>query len=87
MEKHVILGVHVTNRMRKAGEVQKIFSKYGCCIKTRVGLHEVHKDYCSASGLILLEMVGAESKAKELAAKLSAIAGVQVKKMVFSHPK
>ena len=41
MHEHYILGVHVTNRTVNSVEVQKVFSEYGCYIKTRVGLHDV----------------------------------------------
>ena len=44
MDKHIIYGVHVTNRMNKATNVQQLFSEYGCNIKTRIGLHDVGKD-------------------------------------------
>ena len=65
MDKHIIYGVHVTNRMNKATNVQQLFSEYGCNIKTRIGLHDVGKDFCSPSGVILLEMFGDESVCEE----------------------
>lgn len=88
MQNHFILGVHVTNRMVKAVEVQKIFSEYGCYIKTRVGLHDVDETSgcCSSSGLVMLEIVGGEKIAKEIAAKLGVIEGLQTGMLVFSHP-
>lgn len=83
---HVILGVHVTDRLRKADQVQKLFTEYGCSIKTRLGLHEASETVCSPAGLILLEMAGGRKTALELAAKLGKIKGVEVQKMVFRHP-
>ena len=87
-DNHVILGVHLTDRLTEAGAVQQLLTQYGGCIKTRLGLHAV--DPCcgeagSPNGLVLLEFVGGQTKADELTAKLSAIAGVDVKSMVFSH--
>ena len=82
--KHVILGVHIKNRMKKATEVQKVFSAYGCQIKTRIGLHDASEDHCSPSGVVLLELVGDAKTLSQFAAKLKAIAGVEVKQMVFS---
>jgi len=83
---HVIIGVHVTDRVQQAGEVQRIFSEFGGCIKTRLGLHQVSDDKCSpAAGVILLEMFGEESRADQLAARLNGLAGVEAKKMVFEH--
>mgnify|MGYP001396240295 CR=1 FL=1 len=58
MEKHVIFGVHVTDRMKNAVELQRAFSEFGCQIKTRLGLHEVSASACSPNGLVILEMVG-----------------------------
>ena len=84
-EKHVILGVHVTDRMTEAGAVQGVLTQYGCNIKTRLGLHHVDTRVCSPRGLILLEMFGDEAKCQELAKKLSAIDGVEVQQMVFDH--
>ena len=37
---HIVLGIHITNRLQKAAEVQKLFTEFGCNIKTRLGLHE-----------------------------------------------
>jgi hypothetical protein len=45
MNDHLILGIHVTDRVQKAGEVQQLFTEYGCNIKTRLGLHEVAQDF------------------------------------------
>jgi hypothetical protein len=86
MEKHIILGVHITNRVRLVKDVQKVFSDYGCNIKTRLGLHHVDEKVCSPNGLILLEMFGDEGLCNEMADKLDAIEGVEVQRMVFEHP-
>lgn len=85
MDNHVILGVHVTDRVHKATNVQQLFTEYGCSIKTRLGLHEVNDKVCSPRGLIILEMFGPESDADALAGKLNAIDGIECKKMVFTH--
>jgi hypothetical protein len=63
--------------------VQKIFSKYGCNIKTRLGLHEVSEDVCSPSGLVLLEMFGKEEDILRMEKDLKAVEGIRVQKMVF----
>ena len=68
--KHVILGVHINDRIREVQFVQQAFTEYGCYIKTRIGLHHVDEQVCSPRGLILLEMFGDESKFLELADKL-----------------
>ena len=85
-DKHYILGIHVTSRLTLAGEVQKVFTEYGCNIKTRVGFHDVSESYCSPTGVIVLNMFGEEAVCEEMAAKLEAIEGIEIQKMVFDHP-
>jgi len=85
-EKHWILGVHITDRVKKASDVQHTFTEYGCNIKTRMGLHEVDGGYCSPNGLILLELFGEERICREMRDKLRAIEGVDVQEMIFEHP-
>lgn len=41
---HTIIGIHVTDRVQHAGEVQQTLTKHGCQIKTRIGLHEISED-------------------------------------------
>jgi len=87
MDKHVIVGIHITERLENAAKVQQVFTEYGCNIKTRLGLHEASKDVCSPNGLVLLEMVGDEKHCLSIMDKLNAIKGVYTQKMVFDHPK
>jgi hypothetical protein len=82
---HVIMGIHIQDRVKQAQEVQKLLTDYGCYIKTRLGLHEADGDGCAANGLILLELVGDQSKSEELATKLNAFDGVDAQKMIFVH--
>jgi hypothetical protein len=84
--RHIILGVHINDRVREVPDVQQILTQYGCQIKTRIGLHHVDEKLCSPRGLILLEMYGDEGPCDELANELAAIEGVEVQKMVFDHP-
>ena len=84
-EDHVILGIHVTDRLQHAGEVQKVFTEYGCNIKTRVGLHEVADNYCAGEGVVLLEIIGGSEIRKGMVDKLQRIQGIDVKEMVFGH--
>ncbi|MBX7256826.1 MAG: hypothetical protein K1Y02_10720 [Candidatus Hydrogenedentes bacterium] len=87
MDNHYILGVHITNRVKNARVIQDLFSQYGCNIKTRLGLHEVDKSFCSPNGLVILEMFGEVSLIQEMRDKLKAVEGVQVQEMIFDHPK
>ena len=86
MRKHLIFGVHITNRVKHVPEVQKVLTEFGCSIKTRLGLHEASSTACSPNGLILLEMVGNDKASNRMAQKLKAIEGIEVQKMLFAHP-
>ncbi|MGL4944205.1 MAG: hypothetical protein ACRC46_13570 [Thermoguttaceae bacterium] len=85
MASHLILGVHVKSFSRDSAQVQTIFSEYGCEIRTRLGLHDVADGVCSPQGLILVEFIGGPQKAAEMTAKLTKIAGIEVKQMTFDH--
>ncbi|HZL64448.1 MAG TPA: hypothetical protein VFD50_05840 [Thermoleophilia bacterium] len=82
---HIILGIHVSDRLKNAVDVQKVFTEYGCNIKTRIGLHDVDERSCSPSGVVLIEFFGSEDEAAAMMARLNAVDGVGVQKMVFHH--
>ncbi|HOM60199.1 MAG TPA: hypothetical protein PLX18_03095 [Anaerohalosphaeraceae bacterium] len=86
LSKHIILGVHITDRLQQVESVQRLLTEYGCSIRTRLGLHEANDGSCSPNGLLILEMTDDEKSADQLAAKLNAVKGVEVKKLVFDHP-
>ena len=86
MDKHILVGVHITERAKHAGEVQNIFTKYGCSIRTRLGLHEADQGLCSPNGLIVLEMTDDDALVAEMAAELKTLDGIEVQQMVFDHP-
>ena len=85
MERHIIVGVHITDRTKHVGQVQALFTEYGCYIKTRLGLHEASQQVCSPNGLILLELIDNAAVVDEFSGRLSALEGVDVQKMVFDH--
>ena len=84
-ERHIILAIHVTDRIHSVKNLQNLFTEYGCFIKTRIGLHETSENYCSTNGLIILELLGDLDKANEFEAKLTAIEGIEAQKTVFEH--
>ncbi len=84
-DNHIILAVHITDRVKKAPKIQQVLSRFGCHIKTRIGLHEASPEFCSPNGLVLLEMLDDLKTVKALQAKLDAIAGVETKRLVFGH--
>jgi len=83
MEEKRILGVVITDRQKEAGEVQKVLTKYGCSIKTRLGLHEASTENCSNEGLILLELIGDYKDMDNLEEALQKIEGTETQKMSF----
>lgn len=76
-----ILGVLLRKRTVTSTEFQSILSKYGCSIKTRIGIHNATDNVCSPDGVILLDVIGEEINALE--ADLKAIDGAEVQKMEF----
>ena len=47
--KHHIFGVHITHRTENVPSVQATFTKYGCNIRTRLGIHDADATSCSPS--------------------------------------
>ncbi len=78
-----ILGVLVAERSKAAVQVQEVLTKYGCTIKTRLGINELDMDNCDGCGLILLELMGDPEECMRLENELWAIDGTKVQKMVF----
>ena len=64
--RHIVIGIHISDRVHHVPGVQNLLTEYGCSIKTRIGLHTVSETYCSPNGLILLEMAGPEQPTFEL---------------------
>ena len=85
MKELTIFGLLLTDRLCEASQVQEILTKYGCYIKTRLGLHEASEATCSKKGLILLELVGNSTEWKKMEEELSKINGLIIKKMEFEY--
>ena len=65
-----IIGVCLENRVETSVEIQKIISKLGCQIRTRIGLHPSKEVVCLNRGIVLLEVSGeAELLIEELSKK------------------
>lgn len=71
---HTIIGIHLTDRSRDAVGLQEVLTRYGCSIKTRIGLHDASDGQCAPGGIILLEVI---SKQDELIKELSAKFDIQ----------
>lgn len=84
-DNHIILGIHIQDRLKQVNDVQKIFTEYGCHIKTRLGMHDVSDGYCASTGIVILEMIGNPDEINGFMAKLNGIEGIEVQKMEFTH--
>lgn len=78
-----IIGIKINNRIDTAVELQSILTKYGCIIKTRIGLHEEINGRCSPKGLILLEILDDESSVS-IANELCDIEDIEIQQMRFN---
>lgn len=58
----LILGINVPSFAKNSGEIQKVFTEYGCSIRTRIGLHDVAEGLCSPNGVILVEFISGEKR-------------------------
>lgn len=86
LEKHFICGIHITDRLQHAVQVQEVLTEYGGFIKTRLGLHDIGDEFNSPNGLLLIEFIDDESKFAEFTGKMDGIVGVEVQQMIFDHP-
>lgn len=82
--KRMVMVICVSKRSREALEVQKILTKNGCIIKTRLGIHEAEGDKCSECGIIVIETSASPSENNKMAAELSKLPGVKVTKVPVS---
>jgi hypothetical protein len=78
-----ILGVMINDPAKGADKIQSILTKYGCVIRTRLGMHDMDEEYASDTGLMLLELIGDMHECLRLENELLALDGVEVQKMVF----
>lgn len=83
MAERTILVLCITDRVKHATEVQQVLTKYGCNIKTRLGLHEAGTNICSANGLVFLELVGDTKEFDAMEQALQKIQGLDVRRMSF----
>jgi len=78
-----ILGVMIKEPSAGADKLQGILTKYGCSIRTRLGLHDIGNDNSEESGLLLLELIGDSKECLSLENELQAIGNLDVQKMTF----
>lgn len=73
-----MMAVLLGKRNAEAPDVQKVFTRYGDCILSRLGIHE-----CDATdGLISLNVRSTDEGIRNFEDELSSISGVTVKHML-----
>ena len=83
MNKTMILGIMVHDRIKEAGKTQKVLSIHAPIITTRLGFHELTTDVCSRMGFILIVLNGSLEQNKILTDDLAQIGGIEVQVMQF----
>lgn len=83
MNSITIMGILVDEKQHNAQSLQKIFTKYGCSIKTRLGLNELESNCKENAGLILLELTGNPDEYDRLQNELLQMDGIEVQRMNF----
>lgn len=78
----VILGLKTDNRSETALRIQKVLTKFGCFIRTRLGLHSPKSVDCTEYGLLLIEITNKE-KSVDIEQMLLEIDGVEIQRMEF----
>ncbi len=80
MSTYNIMAITVNYRSKNAAGIQNIFTKYGCLIKVRLGLHEAG-DVCSEVGLIILQLTGSKEEIEAFKNELNSVEGVKAETM------
>ncbi len=70
---HLIIAVHITDRLSKVSEVQTVLTEFGKIIKTRLGLHSVSENDDVPEGIIILELLDNKPEKENLVSSLEKI--------------
>ncbi len=81
--KHTIFGIHISHRTENVPALQALLTKYGCSIRTRLGVHDADSTECSPSGLVLIDVIGAD--VERFYMELSDLRGVDLQRMDFAE--
>ncbi|MFV0380825.1 MAG: hypothetical protein ACK5KR_01105 [Breznakia sp.] len=81
MKTYFIIGIRLSTRQHNAMELQTILTKFGCNIKTRLGLHDASETHCASDGLIILQACGDDETIKDMLHQLHEIDGIRAQVM------
>lgn len=71
MKCQTIMAISIDNRHADAPKFQELITRYGCLIKTRIGLHQI--DSCAEDGLIILQICGDDAAIQALGAEINSL--------------
>jgi len=77
----IIIGIKLEQRNENSKDFQKILTKYGCDISTRIGFHDVDANSCANFGLIILNFIGSEQNLLNFTKELIKINDLKLKIM------
>jgi hypothetical protein len=83
MKETWILGIRISDRLHDVSKLQSVLTKFGCSIRTRLGLHEIAGDQVADGGIVILELTGNREDFMKLENELLKIDGLTVKSMVL----
>ncbi|HAK00392.1 MAG TPA: hypothetical protein DCM62_10235 [Bacteroidales bacterium] len=78
-----ILGILVEKPGEAVIALQQVLTKYGNCIRTRLGLHDIGRPQCDGCGLIILDLLCSNEDVNQLEEELATINGIRTQKMEF----
>lgn len=83
MGETVIIGIKVKDHTADATVLQDILTRYGCVIRTRLGLPSNDAAGTADKGIIILELTGDTEEIQHLEKALDGLNYLEIKKMVF----
>ncbi len=78
-----IIGILITDRIKEAGQVQEVLSRFAHVIQSRLGFHEVTEAVCSRTGVVILQLAGPPAECDRLEEELERVRGLEIQRMSF----
>jgi hypothetical protein len=82
-----ILGIKIIDRIKEAGKIQEILSKYSGIITTRLGFHEHTTELRNREAYIILHLSGSDPESGRLISELDGLGGIELREMIFDDDK
>ncbi len=82
MDNYIIMVVYIKDRIEYSVPFQEIATKYGCSIKTRLGIHETTR-VCALDGVVVLELEQTSKEVDKFYEEINNLDGIEAKLMRF----